>query len=60
MCVEQVVRHRDVLALPPLPVTGLVTGDEQDGLALGIEREQDPQLAAPGRAWPQLLHVAVP
>ncbi|NYE01151.1 hypothetical protein BJY21_002335 [Kineosphaera limosa] len=44
--VEQVVGQRDVLFVPALPVASLVTGDQQNGLPLGIEGEQDPKLRA--------------
>jgi hypothetical protein len=36
----------DDLAVPLLPAARLVAGDEQDAVAPGIEREQDPY-----RAW---------
>lgn len=43
MTVKQVISYRDVLLVPPGPISGLVTSDEQDRPALRIEGEKNPQ-----------------
>src|SRR5699024_11330947 len=42
------------------PIPGLVPGDEQDRLPLGVKNKQDPQLRAARGARPELLHIPVP
>jgi hypothetical protein len=49
---EPFVRQRDGLAVPAVPVSGLVVGDQEDRLAPGVEREQQPYLGRTGRRRP--------
>ena len=51
------VGYRDGLAVPAGPISGFVSGDEEDRFAGGIEGEQHPDLAAAGRWRPQFFHV---
>lgn len=60
MLIEQIISAWNVLGIPPLPVAGLVTGDQQNRLPPRIEREQHPQLRTPRGTRTQLLHVPVP
>lgn len=46
----------DVPLVPPIPLSGLVPADEHDRIAVAVEREQDPEIAA---KRPQLLHVVL-
>jgi hypothetical protein len=49
--------QRDRLPVPGLPFTSLISGCQQDRIALGVEDIQDADLAAPGGAWPQFFQV---
>ena len=53
------VRQRDGLAVPAVPVSCHVAGDQEDRLAPGVEREQQPDLGCPGRRRPQLFYLVV-
>jgi hypothetical protein len=45
------------LLVPAFPVGTLITRDEQDSLAPGVEGEQDPHFAAARRTRPQFFEV---
>ena len=45
--VEPLVGQRDRLSVPRLPPPGLVTGDQEDGLAFWIKRENSRTSLAP-------------
>jgi hypothetical protein len=48
-------RDRDVALIPPAPIVGLVTRDQDNRIATRAEREQRTHVAGP-----QLLHPVVP
>lgn len=48
MFVVSAIGDRNVLAVPLLPLTPLVTTEQQDRSSLRVEDEQDPHLAAAG------------
>lgn len=59
MFVVQVVGEWDVSLVPTLPVTCLISGNQQNCLALRVECEQDPQLRPSGRTRTQLFNIAM-
>src|SRR3954464_2308371 len=54
---EATLGPRDVLGIPTAPSPRLVPCDQQDGLAIRIEGEQDPDLGAARRSGTKLLQV---
>jgi hypothetical protein len=56
---EPIVGQWDRGLVPRLPLSGLVSGNQEDRFTRRVEREDQPNLAGFRRSGPQLLHVVV-
>lgn len=59
MFIEAVVRYRNVLVVPTLPVIPLVAPDKKEGPPFQVKGEQHPHLGPSRRTGTEFLHIPV-